>query len=465
MTDIDNLHNKIISVKDLLKMKELSLPIYQRPYKWKTKNVSQLIDDIYSFIKKSSYRLGSLVLYNNLESAQQTLDIVDGQQRLTTLLLILHAFIKMYENNEIKFVKSDRKHCLQNEEKIQLDAIYKELKNSHLDLVFNSNISKKNIQNNYIEIQRKLTEFDVSSFLFLFEKCNFVVFVLHDISEAFQFFDSQNSRGKDLEPHDLLKAFHLREFNIKDEQKKNYIVENWENQDTNKLSQLFSEYLYKIKNWTNGYSARFFTKNDIYLFKGINLDKIDDYPYTEQFRISHHFIDDFNQHYELKKTQDLKSFPFQLDQKVINGRRFFEMVTYYQNKNQKLKAIVKDNEIISVLDSYEGKQRTGDIYVRNLFNCGLLFYYDKFGKKDIMKAVTKIFIWAYKLRLIYQALYIASVDNYVLEHNLFRIIKEAINPKDVFVFPIEIVNEIKSTKTNKIKELFIKYKYLRDKNV
>ena len=33
--------------------------------------------------------------------------------------------------------------------------------------------------------------------------------VLQDISEAFQFFDSQNARGKDLEPHDLLKAYHL----------------------------------------------------------------------------------------------------------------------------------------------------------------------------------------------------------------------------------------------------------------
>ena len=44
------------------------------------------------------------------------------------------------------------------------------------------------------------------------------------LSEAFQLFDSQNNRGKSLEPHDLLKAYHLRKQYSEDEK----IVEKWE---------------------------------------------------------------------------------------------------------------------------------------------------------------------------------------------------------------------------------------------
>jgi len=52
---------------------------------------------------------------------------------------------------------------------------------------------------------------------FLLNNCQVAVFILDEISEAFQFFDSQNARGRDLEPHDLLKAYHLREFSAQEQ--------------------------------------------------------------------------------------------------------------------------------------------------------------------------------------------------------------------------------------------------------
>ncbi|MFY9418268.1 MAG: DUF262 domain-containing protein, partial [Bacteroidales bacterium] len=77
-----------------------------------------------------------------------------------------------------------------------------------LNLSFANNISKANIQKNFKQIERRIADFDEKTICFFLEKCTLVEVVLNDISEAFQFFDSQNSRGKDLEPHDLLKAFH-----------------------------------------------------------------------------------------------------------------------------------------------------------------------------------------------------------------------------------------------------------------
>ena len=80
-------------------------------------------------------------------------------------------------------------------------------------------------------------DFDEKSIWFFLEKCTLVEVVLDNISEAFQFFDSQNARGKDLEPHDLLKAFHLREMNnFSTEEERKKAVEKWESMDTGKLT-------------------------------------------------------------------------------------------------------------------------------------------------------------------------------------------------------------------------------------
>ena len=53
--------------------------------------------------------------------------------------------------------------------------------------------------------------------------------------DAFQFFDSQNSRGKALKPHDLLKSYHLREMVRDPEQLKIRLISDWEDMYQNAL--------------------------------------------------------------------------------------------------------------------------------------------------------------------------------------------------------------------------------------
>ena len=62
---------------------------------------------------------------------------------------------------------------------------------------------------------------------YLFERCSVVQIVTDSEQEAFQFFDSQNSRGKELAPHDLLKSYHLREMNDEEENQKIRIINQW----------------------------------------------------------------------------------------------------------------------------------------------------------------------------------------------------------------------------------------------
>jgi len=107
----------------------------------------------------------------------------------------------------------------------------------NLNPIFSSKISKTNIHNNYLEISRFVSrsDFTEAHIDFLLNRCQVVTFTLSNVSEAFQFFDSQNARGRDLDPHDLLKAYHLREFSVSDGHLKASTVANWENSDAEEL--------------------------------------------------------------------------------------------------------------------------------------------------------------------------------------------------------------------------------------
>ena len=312
---------------------------------------------------------------------------------------------------------------------------------------------------------------------FLLNQCELVFFELNDISEAFQFFDSQNARGRDLEPHDLLKAFHLREFTDEDEYLKADVVSHWENSDSETLARLFANYLFRIRNWSRGESARYFGKEHTHLFKGVNINRIDRYPYVEQLRMAHHFVDEYNQHYQRRIDGNSLPFPFHLDQIIINGRRFFEMIGHYQQKiaNFKLKPSEDDvsgtqlqhlselegfaPRILTELDTYEGKGRTGDRYVRALFDCLLIAYIDKFGMVEISRAIEKVFIWAYRLRLKMQVVQLASMDNHVLENNLFLLIKEATQPADFLGVELSVLTKVNARKAAAIEKLFKEMRY------
>jgi hypothetical protein len=213
--------------------------------------------------------------------------------------------------------------------------------------------------------------------------------------------------------------------------------------------------LYRIRQWTRGNSARYFGKDDEPLFKGVNLEKVDNFPYVNALRMAHHFVDDYNQQYQRKLDGQTMTFPFHLDQMLINGRRFFEMARHYDVQikqvvtaehsdisifgNEKLSAQAK--EILMTLNDYPNKKRTGDQYVRSLFDCLLVYYIDKFGFVDISRAIEKIFIWAYRLRIRQEVVQLASMDNHVLENNWFIKLKESIQPSDFLSLPLSSLSD------------------------
>lgn len=411
---------RIITIKDLLRMSNLRVPKYQRPYKWTSQNVNQLIDDILLFQNKKAYRLGTLVLHKNGED----LDLVDGQQRTVTLLLLAHSILSKWKNEMPKIVPG---------------ITLKTLEPHFSNLLFLSEVSALNIKNNLREIEHRVNEFSEKHVRFFFESCQLVEVVLTDVSEAFQFFDSQNARGKDLLPHDLLKAFHLREMADSSSEKERLdCVKKWEAVKSDSLAILFENYLFRVRNWSKGASARYLTKSEVSVFKGLSPSMDTQFPMAKALRITHFYVEGYNHNRERSIDLQRMEYPFQLDQTIINGKRFFELAHHYAILVKKVKELDFEvyegsdaESIISLLRGYPGSDRIGDRYVRNLFDCCLLHYVDKFGDYDLERAIVRFFLYAYQLRIELLAVHLASIDNLASEgYPIFKKIREAIHPKD-----------------------------------
>ena len=92
--DKNELPLKEVSVGDLFKGGErcvYEIPIYQRNYAWGKEEIEALIQDVYDAYKQDAqkvYYIGTLVTFHK---GDRVYEVIDGQQRLTTLRLILHA--------------------------------------------------------------------------------------------------------------------------------------------------------------------------------------------------------------------------------------------------------------------------------------------------------------------------------------------------------------------------------------
>ncbi|RYU83819.1 DUF262 domain-containing protein [Hymenobacter persicinus] len=436
---------EIISVRQLLAKPNLRIPLYQRPYKWSLQHVGQLLDDVLQHKGKSAYRLGTVVLHQDEDGL---LNLVDGQQRTVTLGLVARALY------ELRSCEGDAQ------------AFKPDLS----QLRFTGPVSRENLHRNYQAIRRRIGAFDEATTRFFFERCEVVLVVIDDLSEAFQFFDSQNARGKELAPHDLLKAFHLREMGHLPEAVRMATVQPWQDADQQDLARLFHDYLFRIRNWAKGRPARDFTRADVAVFKGVNLQGPQTHPHERLHRMADVYVAGYRQHPDRQIDGQQLAYPFQLDQTVVDGQRFFELVTHYQAQvaalchfkqlRDQLPETSTAHRILTTLDQYEGHHRTGDQYVRMLFECALLYYVDRFGHHELSRAIEVLFVWAYRVRLELQSVRLASIDNNALQGvQMFQLIREALAPHEVLAAPLPPVVNAVASRVESLKELFKQLHY------
>ena len=389
---------------EIINLKGLSIPYYQRPYKWQVENVTQLLNDIFehSFTQKKVYRIGSLILHKEKE----ILNIVDGQQRLTTISILLHYL----GEKDTLLLKQNYKHTL-----------------SKNNIVYNARVIK-----NWIDA--KFNDKGKADFkMAVLEKCEFVLFTVYEREEAFQLFDSQNARGKPLEPYDLLKAFHLREMECNSEEDRESAVLNWEKSvEDNTLKPILGNHLFKIRKWSKNEWKYNFTKNDIDEFKGISLHRGQKYPYELSIRILDGFVDNARNDKFLQNMLLAQSYPFSITMPIINGKRFFEYIHFYIERKKEL---FNSNEQTAFgifyknyCTTYEGSWRSGDEKVRNLYENILLLFIDKFGLPvDFEGFYTAFYKSVYFIRCTNKSIRLETILNSQAK-NILREINDAISP-------------------------------------
>ena len=375
----------IWSVDHLLEQ-NIIIPSYQRPYKWGNKNIRELILDIQKSIEEArkypnfKYRVGTVILYR--ESGTELYEVVDGQQRLLSFLLL--------------------KLCLDPNFKCEL-----------LSTKFSDKVTKQNLHDNAQYIREWFSSVDdATKAAFnkaLGDTLEVVVLTVNELSEAFQLFDSQNTRGRELYPHDLLKAYHLREIHDKYDMQR--AVLKWESKEPKAIRELFDNYLFPLWNWSKRLKSRRFTAAEIDHYKGIEVSS----GYTYAYRAN-------------------KTMPyFQIVEPIISGRDFFEMVHHYMQMLHDIKQELIDNSDFACIKELliDDKSKVGQIkipadldkacksssigmnHARQLFFCALFCYYDRFHNFDPM-AVKKLFTWAMMLRVDMINLSFDSVNRYAI---------------------------------------------------
>lgn len=372
---------EIKSINELLKM-EIDIPDYQRPYKWTIQNIEELLGDISTAINQAGlyrtpfkYRVGTIILHENEHGI---FDVVDGQQRIISFLLI--------------------KQCIETGVKCPISK-----------KKFSNKITQTNIHDNYMFIREWFSlknKDDKKNFIRAFDEIlEVVVISVEKVSEAFQLFDSQNTRGKSLDPHDLLKAYHLREMK-KYPYEMEHAVTKWESKDTNQIRELFDLFLFPVWNWSRGLKSKPFTAKEIDTYKDI--PESSTYSYARRAS---------------------KAMPcFQITETFISGNDFFEMVDHYLYLIHDIKKEIFNNQDFAEIKSIicNGKEvssikemdsvkygSAGFVYARNLFYCALLCYYDKFHNFDEM-AVKKLFTWAFMIRVDMENLGFDSINKYAI---------------------------------------------------
>ncbi len=214
MHNFVNLMDTINMVEELKILDEVTIfdtnthyviPRYQRAYAWEDKEIAQLIDDINDIDSSENYYIGSLVV-SKVQDKPKTYEVVDGQQRLTTLFLLLQYLVSEGAlegelGQTLSFdCRSKSKYTLSNIQQILAD------KKPSAD--YEENIDQS-ILNGIKAIRQKFTSdkgLNKDEFVSRLHHVILYKIEVPEHTDLNRYFEIMNTRGEQLEQHDILKA-------------------------------------------------------------------------------------------------------------------------------------------------------------------------------------------------------------------------------------------------------------------
>ena len=303
------------TIKELFENKksDFLIPDYQRPYAWGENECLTLWEDIFSFAfpendkdkfdnANDEYFLGPIVTFKN---DLGKMEIIDGQQRLTTLMLLLRAFYARYGNmqdSESKATRESIEKCIWKTDefgkpnmsalKIDSEVATDNDKDEFLSILKDGIAPKEmksNYANNYRFFQTKIEEF-LSAFpgyfsyfpIRILNNCILLPIEAESQDTALRIFSTLNDRGKPLSDSDIFKAQFYKYFAAKGE--KDIFIKKWKSLEElcekifhplsgPPMDELFTRYMYferaKMGNKSSTTEAlrKFYEKNNYSLLK------------------------------------------------------------------------------------------------------------------------------------------------------------------------------------------------------
>ncbi len=393
------------TIKELFES-NLAIPEYQRAYTWEEKNLSKMLEDFEEFLNNKNthdeYYMGTILLHQK----DNNFNVIDGQQRITSLLLIAKILLKGYFR----------------------------------DIEYNNPRSQIKIKENY----NYLISVPMGKIKEVIDKIVFTVIITKDEDDAFTFFDTQNSRGIQPSVLVLLKSFHLRCIDEHLIQKKCAIL--WEEHEkennsyqlsekSEKLEWLIKIFFYRVRNWRGnnrgdfGYYDAFrdsFTKD----LRKTEKQEYKLFPNTKTQKIIANGFE------TIIREQNKDWFDFAVRQPIYQGEGFFKFVNHYSNLLDEL----MDMEIYQgkTFESFLKVHKVGSVYMASFLTMVSLTYYDRFGKDRIDEFIRALDTLLVNIRLessriLKQTLEIQFIrcENENIEHNILDFICGAFDAQEV----------------------------------
>ncbi|MBR6446227.1 MAG: DUF262 domain-containing protein [Prevotella sp.] len=254
---------------------EYHIPSYQRPYAWEKEQAETLFDDLLDFYKNQpeddNYFLGSIVLIKEDDENKPYSDVIDGQQRLTSLTILLSVIASVI--NDVKLRTKVEKYLyedgdeliglapqprlfLRPKEKDFFRYFIQEVRINELlslkpDNPMFDTEAKRHIRINcqaFIDRLKQYFESESDEFKkfvgFILKRCYLISVMTPSQTSAFRVFSVMNSRGLDLLPIDIFKADIIGEIPVN---LQNMYTQKWEDMENDLTRQGFNELFVHIR--------------------------------------------------------------------------------------------------------------------------------------------------------------------------------------------------------------------------
>lgn len=215
------------------------IPAYQRRYSWEFKQLAELFDDIDLLKTDDTHLLGSIVcLTDNHIAGINTLEIVDGQQRITTITILFKSIkrrFKKLKENELSQELDNFLFCKGIDRKQKNKVLLGDLDDpDYMKLLSGRDFDK--IKNNFLidafeYFNDWLADYDLDDLnTFYFKLINNVTIIRLDVGQAkdaYKLFETINNRGLRLSATDIIKNFLLGHASTFDDEILAGVKDNW----------------------------------------------------------------------------------------------------------------------------------------------------------------------------------------------------------------------------------------------